>query len=66
MKTLPEVLPGSQILEEAYKSNAMLIIRQNPEDKFPFQFGVRKAHLIVKYMDQIRAFAEKHPLPEAK
>lgn len=51
----------AEILEGDYKGNAMLIIRQTPQDKFPFQFGIKKARLILEHIDAIRAFVEKHP-----
>lgn len=51
----------SEILEGEYKGNAMLIIRQGPEDKFPFQFGLKKARLILKHLPEIQAFVQKHP-----
>ena len=50
----------SELLEGDYKGNAMLIIRNEKTDKFPFQFGVRKALLIVEHFDEIKAFAEKY------
>lgn len=50
----------SEILEGDYRGNAMLIIRQSPEDKFPFQFGVKKARLILEHIDDIRQFVTKH------
>lgn len=49
-----------EVLEGDYRGNAMLIIRFTPEDKFPFQFGLKKARLILECLDQIRAFVAKH------
>jgi len=54
MESAPEVLEGE------YRGNPMMIIRTSPQDKFPFQFGVRKARLIVDHIDDIRTFMEKH------
>ena len=51
----------SETLEGDYKGNAMLIIRQTPEDKFPFQFGLKKARLIVEHFNDIKQFVQKHP-----
>lgn len=48
----------SEILEGEYQGKAMLIIRQSSQDKFPFQFGVRKARLILEHLDAIRKFVE--------
>lgn len=52
----------SEAIEGAYRDHAMLIIRETPQDKFPFQFGLKKARLILKHIDDIKAFVEKHPL----
>lgn len=56
----------AQVLEGEYKGNAMLIIRRTPEDKFPFQFGVKKAQLILQHLDDIRRFVAKHPEEEVE
>lgn len=55
-------LDQSEVLEGSYRDNRVMIIRTSPQDRFPFQFGVRKAQLIVKYFDLIKAFAEKEVL----
>lgn len=39
-----------------YKGNAMLII--GPDNRFPFQFGMAKAKLILENLDAIRKFVE--------
>lgn len=51
----------SELLEGDYRGNAMLIIRQTPQDKFPFQFGVKKGRLILEHIEAIRVFIERHP-----
>lgn len=50
----------SEVLEGEYKGNKMLIIRQSPEDKYPFQFGLKKAKLILEHINDIEAFVNKH------
>ena len=50
----------AEVLEGEYKGNKMLIIRRTPEDKFPFQFGIRKAQLILEHVEDIRQFVEKY------
>jgi hypothetical protein len=50
----------SEVLEGDYRGNAMMIIRQSPQDKFPFQFGVKKARLIVEHLEEIKRFLVKH------
>ena len=51
----------AEVLEGDYKGNAMLIIRQTPQDKFPFQFGLKKAKLILQHIEDIKKFVAKHP-----
>jgi len=51
----------AEVLEGDYKGNAMLIIRQTPQDKFPFQFGLKKARLILEHLEDIKKFVQKHP-----
>ena len=42
-----------------FKGNKMIILKRNPEDNFPFQFGKNKARLIVENFDRIKKFAEE-------
>ena len=51
----------SEVLEGEYRGSAMLIIRQTPEDRFPFQFGLKKARLILEHLEDIKKFIQKHP-----
>jgi hypothetical protein len=46
--------------ESEYKGNPMLVLTQGPEDRFPFQFGLKKAKLILEHLDDIKAFVAKH------
>ena len=39
-----------------YKGHPMIIL--NPDDRFPFQFGLHKARLILHYVEEIREFVE--------
>ena len=50
----------SIVEESEFKGNKMLVLKQNEEDKFPFQFGVKKAKLIVENFEEIKKFVEKH------
>lgn len=50
----------SEVMEGEYKGNAMCIIRNTSEDKFPFQFGLKKAKLILTHVEDIRKFVQKH------
>ncbi|MBI2345364.1 MAG: hypothetical protein HYV03_00420 [Deltaproteobacteria bacterium] len=49
------------IVEEGeYKGNPMLVLKNTPEDRFPFQFGVKKAKLVLEHIEDIKRFVEKH------
>lgn len=50
----------SIVAESEFKGNPMLVIKNSEEDKFPFQFGVKKAKLILENIEDIRKFVEKH------
>ena len=48
------------VSESEYKGNPMLVLKNSEEDKFPFQFGLKKAKLILENIDSIKKFVEKH------
>lgn len=50
----------SIVEESEFKGNAMIVLKNNEEDKFPFQFGVKKAKLIVENFDAIKQFVAKN------
>ncbi len=50
----------SIVSESEFKGNAMLVIKNSEEDKFPFQFGVKKARLLLENIDSIKKFVEKN------
>ena len=50
----------SEASESEFKGNPMLVLKNDPNDKFPFQFGMKKAKLIMAHLDDIRAFISKH------
>ena len=41
-----------------FKGNKMIILKRNPTDTFPFQFGKAKAKMIVENYEAIKKFAE--------
>ena len=43
-----------------FKGNKMIVLKRNPEDKFPFQFGVSKAKLVLEHIEDIRKFVEEN------
>ncbi len=50
----------SEVSESEYKGNPMIVIKNSEEDKFPFQFGVKKAKLVVENIESIKKFVEKY------
>jgi hypothetical protein len=50
----------SEVSESEYKGNPMIVIKSTPEDKFLFQFGIKKAKLILENIEEIKKFVEKH------
>ncbi len=50
----------SIVSESEYKGNPMIVIKNNEEDKYPFQFGVKKARLILENIDEIKKFVDKY------
>ena len=49
-----------EVKESEYKGNPMIVLTAGPDDKFPFQFGLRKARLVVEHIEDIKKFVEKH------
>jgi hypothetical protein len=48
------------VVEEAeYKGNPMIVLRRSPEDRYPFQFGLSKAKLVVDAIEEIRVWVKK-------
>lgn len=54
----------SIVTESEYKGKPMLVIKNTEEDKFPFQFGLKKAKLILENIESIKKFVEKYDKPE--
>jgi len=50
----------SIVSESEFKGNPMLVIKNSEEDKFPFQFGLKKAKLVLENIEEIKKFVEKH------
>jgi hypothetical protein len=54
----------SIVTEGEYKGNPMIVIKNSEEDKFPFQFGLKKAKLIVENIEAIKEFVNKYDKPK--
>lgn len=50
----------SIVSESEFKGNKMIVIRQSEEDQFPFQFGVKKAKLVLENIEAIKEFVAKY------
>jgi len=50
----------SEVREKEYNGKPLIGIFRNVDDVFGFQFGVKKAELVLKHIDEIKAFVEKH------
>ena len=50
----------SIVSESEFKGNPMIVIKNDEEDKYPFQFGVKKAKLVLENIEDIKKFVEKH------
>ena len=50
----------SIVEESEFKGNAMIVLKNDEEDKFPFQFGVKKARLVLENIEEIKKFVEKN------
>lgn len=50
----------SIVSESEFKGNPMLVIKNDEQDQFPFQFGVKKAKLVLENIEEIKKFVEKH------
>lgn len=43
-----------------YKGNPMIVLEQAENDRFPFQFGMKKAQLILEHIKDIKDFVEEN------
>ena len=48
------------VSESEFKGNPMIVIKNDEEDKYPFQFGVKKAKLVLENIEAIKKFVEKY------
>jgi hypothetical protein len=50
----------SIVTESEFKGNVMIVIKNNEEDQYPFQFGLKKAKLVLENIEEIKKFVEKY------
>ena len=51
--------------ESEFKGNPMIVLRRSPEDRYPFQFGLSKAKLVVDAIEDIKSWVEKQEAEKA-
>ena len=49
----------SIVSESEFKGNPMIVIKNDEEDQYPFQFGVKKAKLVLENIEAVKKFVEK-------
>jgi hypothetical protein len=47
------------VTESEFKGNAMIVLKRSEDDRFPFQFGLSKAKLMLEAVEEIRAWVAK-------
>ena len=50
----------SIVSEAEFKGNPMIVIKNDEEDQYPFQFGVKKAKLVLENIEEVKKFVEKY------
>jgi len=50
----------SIVKESEFKGSPMIVIKNNEEDQYPFQFGVKKAKLVLENIEEVKKFVEKY------
>ena len=48
------------VTESEFKGNPMIVIKNSEDDQYPFQFGVKKAKMVLENIEEIKKFVEKH------
>jgi hypothetical protein len=51
--------------ESEYKGNPMIVLRRSAEDRYPFQFGLSKAKLVLDAVEEIKAWVAKQDAERA-
>ncbi len=50
----------SIVEESEFKGNPMIVLKIDESDQYPFQFGVKKAKLVIENIEAIKKFVEKN------
>jgi hypothetical protein len=54
------------VSESEFKGNAMIVLKRSEDDRFPFQFGLSKAKLMLESVEEIRAWVAKQEANKPK
>ncbi len=49
-----------------YKGNPIITIKNDPYDRYPFSFGVKKAKMVIEHLEDIKKFIAEHDKEEPK
>ena len=41
-----------------YNGEQLIVLKRDADDRFPFQFGIKKAKLILEHIEDIKEFVE--------
>jgi len=47
-----------------FRGHQILVLKRDAEDKYPFQFGLGKAKLILSHIEEIKKFVADNPEKE--
>ena len=53
------------VSESEFKGNKMIVLKRSEDDRFPFQFGLSKAKLILDSIEELKAWVEKQEKAKA-
>ena len=48
------------VSESEFKGNVMIVIKNSEDDQYPFQFGLKKAKLVLENIEEIKKFVAKY------
>ena len=54
------------VTESEFKGNAMIVLKRSEDDRFPFQFGLSKAKLLLDCVEELKAWVAKQEAIKAK
>ncbi len=54
------------VTESEFKGNAMIVLKRSEDDRFPFQFGLSKAKLMLECVEELKAWVAKQEAAKSK